>query len=84
MHLATLEVLYADGIYVEDARREPCTPEAACDTSRQRGVVKIPPTWSSGRPHPPAARALPGRDPKDDVMVGATGWASPTSARRPS
>jgi trimethylamine---corrinoid protein Co-methyltransferase len=71
VHLATLEVLRETGVYVEDEKARRLLAEGGCDTSDERGVVKIPAdvveaTVSSS----PPVVLFAGRDPKDDVMVG--------------
>jgi len=71
VHLATLEVLRETGVYVEDDKARRLFAEAGCDTSDERGVVKIPAdvVEATVASAPPLV-LFAGRDPKDDVMVG--------------
>lgn len=71
IHLATLEVLEHTGVYVEDDKARAMFAQGGCDTSDERGVVKIPPyvVEDAVRSAPPVA-LFAGRDPSRDVMVG--------------
>ncbi len=71
IHLATLEVLWETGVYVQCPKAREVFAEAGCKIT-SKGVVKIPPqVVEEAIKSAPSTLVLRARDPKKDFVMGS-------------
>jgi len=72
IHLATLEVLERTGVWVELEEAMDIFADGGCRVDRESQIVRIPPhIVEDAIASAPPSMVLCGRDPKNDIVVGA-------------
>jgi trimethylamine---corrinoid protein Co-methyltransferase len=72
IHLATLEVLERTGVWVELEEAMGIFADGGCRVDRESQIVRIPPhIVEDAIASAPPSMVLCGRDPKNDIVVGA-------------